>query len=60
MSVVEVHRDSGRLKYVERTFDRRHDRYCERIVDIETGTTSLQKDGLLSEHQGFGAAKRAS
>ena len=60
MSAVEVHHDSGRLQYVERTFDRRHDRYRERIVDIETGTTSLQKDGLLAEHQGFGAAKRAS
>jgi hypothetical protein len=46
----ELFRKTGRMHEVERTLDRRNDRYYEHIVDVETGEVIRHKDEPLSEH----------
>jgi hypothetical protein len=59
VSEIEQHHDSGRLQYVERVFDREHDRYYERITMFGTGEVAVTKPKQpLGQHQGYGSAKR--
>lgn len=53
----ELHRDSGQRRRIERVIDREHDRHTERITD-EAGDVVWELDEPLSQHRGYGAAKR--
>jgi hypothetical protein len=55
---VELHRDSGREQLVERHVHHATDRYDEVIRDLETGEIVHERHQPLSEHRGYGAAKR--
>jgi hypothetical protein len=46
----ELFRKTGRMHEVQRTVDRRNDRYYEHIVDMETGEVVRHKDEPLSGH----------
>jgi hypothetical protein len=57
ISGVELHRDTGRLVYVNRVIGRKHGRYIEHIVEIDTGTVIRDVNTPLAEHVDRGAAK---
>jgi hypothetical protein len=52
-----LNRDTGEYYNIEQLVDRKNDRYVKRIT-TEGGTVLRNDDGKLSEHQGFGSAKR--
>jgi hypothetical protein len=54
----EFFRLTGRWHAVERTFDKRADRYLEHITDAVTGEVVRHSDEPLSKHQNRGSAAR--
>lgn len=55
----DFHRKTGKWNSLERTINRRNDRYRERIVDPSTGEVLRDVDEPLSHHVGHGSAKPA-
>ena len=55
---LEFFRKTRAWHHVERTIDRRSNRYSERITD-EAGNIVREVDEPLSDHRGRGSAKRA-
>jgi hypothetical protein len=53
---VELHRDSGELREVDRVVDRVNNRYSERVTASD-GTVLVDQSHPLTEHQGHGAAQ---
>jgi hypothetical protein len=51
-------RKSGRWSFIDQLIDRRNNRYRKKIVDEESGVVLRDDDGKLTDHQGFGSAKR--
>ena len=54
----DQYKKTGKWNKLDRVIDRENDRYKERIVDGDTGSTIRDVDEPLSEHQGRGAARR--
>jgi len=52
----ELHRDTGRFRWIERIIDRGRNRYYEKVVD-DQGTIIQEADEPLDEHQRHGSAK---
>jgi hypothetical protein len=53
----DLHRDSGTMRSINRTVDRKNDRYEELITELD-GTVVRDVAEPLSEHQGHGSARR--
>jgi hypothetical protein len=49
---------TGRWSFIHQLIDRRNNRYRKKIVDEESGAVLRDDDGKLTDHQGFGSAKR--
>lgn len=52
-------RRDGRWHVIEQVIDRRDNRYRKKVVDEQTGAVLRDDDKPLTEHQGFGSARRA-
>lgn len=53
-------RDPNRpgIVYKEQSADYFEDRYREKVIDHATGVVEVDRDERLSEHQGYGSAKK--
>ena len=54
----DLHRETGKLNNIERTFDRENNLYSETITDTDTGRIIHQCQEPLSEHKNHGSAKK--
>jgi len=54
----DLHRKSGKWMKKERLIDRANDRYKEVVTDPETGSVVHQSEEPLSQHRGYGSAKK--
>jgi hypothetical protein len=51
------HNRDGAIGRLERTVDRRSDRYLEKVTICETGEVTHHADEPLSQHRGHGSAR---
>jgi len=49
---------TGKWNYLIRIIDKVHDWYYELVVDSRSGKELHKREHLLSEHQGYGSAKK--
>lgn len=60
MGGFDYHRDSKKLRIVNRTINRRDNEYHEKVIDPETGEVLREVHEPLTKHRGRGAARRSS
>jgi len=53
-----LHHASARWMVLEQTVDRENNRYRKRVVDSQTGEILRDVDHPLTDHQGYGSAKK--
>ena len=54
----DLYRKTGEWNRVEQVVDRRNNRYRKCVVDAGTGKTIRHVDEPLTDHQGYGSAKK--
>jgi len=53
----DLHKRENKLVHKERVIDQKHDLYCEKVVDHETGEIIHEKEEPLSNHICHGSVK---
>lgn len=54
----DLFKETGEWNQIEQVVDRRSNRYRKRIVDPRTGKVLRNTDEPLTQHQGYGSAKK--